>query len=138
MKRVFIFLVATLACLLFSGGCMRLGPDYNRPDTGIRVPGAYQYSSTEKVTLHPEDRWWDVFNNPEIDRIVDEALRNNLDIKKAAAMILEARSRFVQTRADRFPFLGFQGQAKRQRQTVEVSVPSFQGGTLKFKSQQQR
>jgi outer membrane protein, multidrug efflux system len=138
VKRVFIFLVATLACLLFSGGCMKLGPDYKRPDTGIRVPGAYQYSPTEKVTLHPEDRWWEFFDNPELNRIVDEALRNNLDIKKAAAVILEARSRFVRTRADRFPFLGFQGRVQRQRQTVEVSVPTFEGGRLKFESQQQR
>jgi multidrug efflux system outer membrane protein len=117
-----------------------MGPDFKRPETGINVPGAYHHAPApaESVTPKPEDRWWDVFGNPELNKIVDEALRNNLDIKKASAVILEARSRFVQTRADRFPFLGFQGQAQRQRQTVEVSVPTFQGGNLKLERQQQR
>jgi len=138
VKRGFSYLFSALVVLILTVGCMRMGPDFKRPETGINIPGAYHHAPGESVTPQPEDQWWDVFDNPELNRIVDEALNNNLDIKKAAAMILEARSRFVQTRADRFPFLGFQGQAQRQRQTFEVSVPTFQGGNLKFESQQRR
>ena len=138
MKRGFSYMSVVLATFILSCGCMKVGPDFKRPETGINIPGAYHHAPGESGTPQPEDRWWDVFDNPELNKIVDEALRNNLDVKKAAAMILEARSRFAQTRADRFPFLGFQGRAQRQRQTVEVSVPTFQGGSLQFESQQQR
>ena len=140
MKRGFSYLLSALVVLILTVGCMKMGPDFKRPEAGINIPGTYHHAPAPdgSVTPQPEDRWWEVFDNLELNRIVDEALRNNLDIKKAAAVILEARARFVQTRADRFPFLGFQGQAQRQRQTVEVSVPTFEGGSLKFESQRQR
>jgi len=109
VKRLFFNTIAIFAALIMAGGCIKMGPDFSKPDTGINIPGAYSHAPTERVTPQPQERWWDVFDNPELNRIVDEALRNNLDIKKATAMILEARSRFVQTRADRLPFLGFQG-----------------------------
>jgi multidrug efflux system outer membrane protein len=51
--------------------------------------------------------------------LVEEALRNNLDIRRATGRILELRSRLVQTRADRVPILSVQGQVQRQRLTVE-------------------
>jgi len=41
-----------------------------------------------------------------------------ISIQKAAARILEIRSQFVQTRAERFPELGLEARRKRQRQTV--------------------
>jgi multidrug efflux system outer membrane protein len=59
--------------------------------------------------------------------VVEEALRNNLDIERATARILEVRAQFIQTRADRFPQLGFQAQVQRQRQSLESLVPSLQG-----------
>ncbi len=138
MKRKLAHFTALFIALFMVSGCVKMGPDFKTPDTGIQIPDAYENAPQDKTGPFSEDRWWRVFNNTEIDRMVEEALTNNLDIKKAAAVILEARSRFVQTRADRFPFLGFQGQAQRQRQTVEVSVPTFQGGNFKFESQQQR
>jgi outer membrane protein TolC len=60
---------------------------------------------------------------------VEAVLQKNLDIKKASARILEIRSQLVQTRADRFPWLNFQGQAQRQRQTIEVGLLTLQGIT---------
>jgi len=60
-----------------------------------------------------------------LDRLVEDVLRHNLDIKKATARILEARSMFVETRADRFPSLNLQGQAMRQRRPKAVSMPGF-------------
>ena len=92
---------------------MTTGPDYRHPDNGTNAPELYQHAPTETTTPMPEERWWQIFGDQELDRMVAEALRNNLDIKKAAARILEVRSQFVQTRADRFPSLNFQGQGQR-------------------------
>ena len=91
----------------------------------IRIIGR-QYDADFKRQL---DEWWRAFGKPELNLLVEAVLQKNLDIKKASARILEIRSQFVQTRANRFPRLNFQGQAQRQRQTVEVELLTLQGIT---------
>ena len=102
---------------------MKVGPDYQRPDTGIQMPESYQHALTETVTPLPEDRWWQVFSDPKLSQLVEEVLRNNLDIKKATARILEVRSRFVQTRADRFPSLTLDAHGERRRRPIIGVLP---------------
>ncbi len=75
--------------------------------------------------MQPKDRWWQVFGDPELDQLVEEVLRNNLDIKQATARILEVRSQFVGARAERFPTANLQGQAQRQRQPQTAFGPGF-------------
>ena len=125
MKRLFSYLSVALAALLGLSSCMKLGPDYHRPDTGIQMPQTYQHGPSESATLEPEDRWWEVFGDPELNRLVEEALANNLDIKKATAKILEVQSQFVQARADRFPSVNLQGQGQRQRQAGRLAMAGF-------------
>ena len=89
MKRAFFnFCVAFVAVLVLSG-CMKLGPDYHRPDTGIEVPASYQHVPAETTIVEPEDHWWRVFSNPELNELVEDALKNNLDIRRATAVVLE-------------------------------------------------
>lgn len=117
------YLSILLAALLVASGCMKLGPDYHRPDTGIQMPVAYQHGPMDVVTPPTEDLWWQVFGKPELDQLIEEALRNNLDIKKATARILEVRSQFVETRADRFPSLSLEGQGQRQHRQIIGVIP---------------
>ena len=95
--------VAATAIFFFLYGCINLGPEYARPDLGVQPPEAYEYAPTETELLVGKDRWWEVFGDPELNLLVDEVLKNNWDIKQAAARILEARYQYVQTRAGRFP-----------------------------------
>ncbi|MBW1744069.1 MAG: TolC family protein, partial [Deltaproteobacteria bacterium] len=123
MNRSFFCLLAVLAILLVTGGCMKMGPDYHRPDTGIQVPASYEYGSEQREAPQLEDRWWEVFGDPELNQLVDDVLANNLDIKKATAAILEVRAQLVQTRADRFPSVSVQGGVERQHRPEGVAVP---------------
>ncbi len=116
------YLFPVITILFVLSGCIKVGPDYHRPDTGTQMSAHYEHGPAEMVTPQPDDRWWEVYGEVEIDRLVDEVFRNNLDIKKATAGILEVRSRFVQARADRFPSLGLQGQGERQRLPKTVSM----------------
>jgi multidrug efflux system outer membrane protein len=118
-----LYSFVSLAALLVSNGCMKVGPDYQRPDTGIQMPEYYQHVPTGAVTPKPEDRWWQVFSDPKLNQLVEEVLRNNLDIKKATARILEVLSQFVETRADRFPSLSLEGQRQRQQRQVIGVMP---------------
>jgi multidrug efflux system outer membrane protein len=99
-----------MAFILFTGlnGCINLGPDYQRPELGVKIPGSYQNDRSEPA-LNPviEDRWWQDFEDPELNELVEEVLKRNWDLKQAAARILESRAQFVQVRSDRWPQVGF-------------------------------
>jgi multidrug efflux system outer membrane protein len=72
------------------------------------------------------DRWWEVFGDAELNLLVEEVLRNNWDIKQAAARVLEARARYVQVRSDRFPSVGISGTKDRRR----ISGGGFRSGSV--------
>jgi multidrug efflux system outer membrane protein len=124
MKFTFFRLLMILA-LLLSYGCTTVGPDFDRPDPGIQIPDSYQHTPSETGAVALVDAWWKVFRNPEIDQLAQEVIKNNLDIKKATARILEVREYLAQAGADRFPNVNLQAQAERQRQPVTVSIPGY-------------
>jgi multidrug efflux system outer membrane protein len=68
-----------------------------------------------------------VFNDPDLNLLVEEVTRNNLDVKQATARVLELHYQVVQTKANRFPQVGLQAQAKRQQQPIIGILP---GGTV--------
>jgi multidrug efflux system outer membrane protein len=112
-------------CLLLSG-CINLGPDYSRPELGIETPRSYQYEPADEDIRLLMDRWWEVFGDAELNLLVEEVLRNNWDIKQAAARVLEARARYVQVRSDRFPSVGISGTKDRRR----ISGGGFRSGSV--------
>ncbi len=120
MKYLSIFL---FAFLLFEG-CLKMGPDFHSPDTGIQIPDTYQHGPHDNMEFTSNDKWWNVFNNPELNRAVEDALKYNLDIRKSTARILEIQSLFIQTRADRFPVLNFEGKAKRESRPIIGILPT--------------
>ncbi len=116
-------------CLLASG-CMKMGPDFKKPDAVVSQPERFQYAPRKVKGVLPEDRWWEVFNDPEINRLVEKVLKNNPDLERAAARILELEYQVVQTRADRFPTLGFKAGAQRQHEPESILGPGIPvGGT---------
>ncbi len=119
------------AICLCVGGCMKMGPDFKKPDLQLSPPGKFQYSPKKAEVVLPEDRWWEVFGDTEINGLVKKVLQNNPDLQQAAARILELQYQVVQTRADRFPSLGFQGGAQRQHEPESTFGPGVPiGGTV--------
>ena len=115
MKRSLMYAQVALVVLFILAGCMKLGPDYQKPGIGIDVPVGYQYAPTERTMPEPDDQWWLVFNDPELNQLVEEVLKNNLDIKRATAAVLEVRAQLVETRAERFPQVGVEAGVERRQ-----------------------
>ena len=127
MIRLRLLAVAVALAALFSG-CVNLGPNYQKPEPGFSVPERFQHQpdAAIKAPRITEDRWWTVFGDPEIDRIVEEALANNLDIRTAAARIVELRAQFIRSRADRLPSVGLESAKVRQRErNIEIDIYSL-------------
>jgi multidrug efflux system outer membrane protein len=114
--------VAAMAIFFLLYGCINLGPDYAQPDLGIQPPESYEYAPTETELLMAGDRWWEVFGDSELNLLVEEVLKNNWDIKQAAARILEARYQYVQARARRFPSADFDSTFDRRQLSGDRQV----------------
>ena len=92
MKRLFLYTCGVLAIFLTLSGCFKMGPDYQKPEMGFQVPAHYQYTPSDLIMPEPDDQWWRVFNDPELNQLVEQVLKNNLDIKRATAAVLEVRA----------------------------------------------
>jgi multidrug efflux system outer membrane protein len=117
MKPAFYLLWIVSGCLICN--CMRLGPDYVPPQPPADMPSTYQYAppGQHRLPVSPDD-WWHAFHDPELDRLVEAVMANNLDIRKAVAAVLEIRAQFRETRADRWPTLSVDARASQIRQTT--------------------
>ena len=114
MRYRFFYYLSATAIYFVLYGCLNLGPDYQRPDLGIETPQAYEYTPDDARSLVVEDHWWEVFGDRELNQYVEKAIKNNWDIKQAAARVLDARARYVRVRADRFPAVGVSGLRDRR------------------------
>ena len=106
-RNIYCALVMVTYFILY--GCVNLGPDYVQPDLGIQTPESYENALDETGLTIDDDRWWEVFGDRELNQIVEEVIKNNWDIKQAAARVLEVRAQFVRVRADRFPAVDASG-----------------------------
>ena len=80
--------------LLICQGCV-VGPDF----TGIgaeRIPTQFQSQATNNG-LHgkvPLDQWWEHFSDPALNRIVQQALTRNYDLKELLERVVESRANY--------------------------------------------
>lgn len=109
-----LFLVMSVG---FMAGCS-LGPDYEKP--AVEVPKAFLYGGD------PSDRaadidWWELFQDPALNGLIQEALENNKNVQIAAANIEQADAVLMQVQSPLFPALGYSAEADNQR-SAESSI----------------
>ncbi len=75
-------------------GCATLGPDFMRPDTDVQQKWSEEATDSKFKPQEPADggRWWTVFNDAVLDKLIDTAYQQNLTLKTAGVRILEARA----------------------------------------------
>lgn len=67
-------------------------------------------------------RWWTLFGDAELDRLVAQALQRNADLAVAAARLREARARFDELRGAELPTLELQASAGRLRASADSTA----------------
>jgi multidrug efflux system outer membrane protein len=80
--------VTLAAAAALIAGCT-LGPAYERP--AAELPIQWQDPPPQGIKA-PAERWWTMFGDPALDRLVDEALASNQDLALATARVDEARA----------------------------------------------
>jgi NodT family efflux transporter outer membrane factor (OMF) lipoprotein len=71
-------------------------------------------------------KWWERFNDPQLTRVVEQALANNVDVALAASRVEEARARFRLARAQRFPDVNFALQGGREADVSPFGLQQYQ------------
>jgi multidrug efflux system outer membrane protein len=101
--------LSTLAIVSSIAGC-KVGPNYKRPviDTPASYRGALAPDITTTATTTTPlgaQKWNTVFTDPVLQNLINEALKNNYDVKIAADRVLEEQAQLGMTKAGQYPTL---------------------------------
>jgi multidrug efflux system outer membrane protein len=89
-------------------GCM-VGPNYHRP--AVQTPPAFRDLSENapaqaQASSFADLRWWQVFQDPQLQELIRTALKENYDLQLATERISAARAQVTITRSSLFPQVG--------------------------------
>lgn len=105
MKRLAPVLAAALL------GCA-VGPDYERPQTEVPPQWRIDYPKAAGVA---NTKWWEKFGDPVLNQLIEEALRENRDVRAAAARVDRFIGALATTRSQFYPQIGYSLDASRNR-----------------------
>jgi multidrug efflux system outer membrane protein len=94
---------------LLSVGCL-FRPEYERPV--VLEEKSFRDGAASEDTI-ANMKWWEIFEDPYLEKLIGTALENNRDLKVAMARIDEARGVLGFTRPDQFPRIDVSGRALR-------------------------
>lgn len=102
----------SLAIVLLCG-CTTVGPDYRKPETENKLPT--DFGGQADPALRPDteglEKWWEVFDDPQLTDLIRRAAEQNLDVRISLARVNEARARAAVVGAARSPQVGIGGGA---------------------------
>lgn len=84
--------------LLLVSACA-MGPDYKRPETAAPAAGAFQTTVKGTSPSEPDGRWWRLYDDPALDRLIERGLEANTDLRIARANLLRAQAVVREARA---------------------------------------
>lgn len=149
VPRLMPLVTKPFAGLLFCGALFwtsacSVGPNYKRP--AANVPSAYrgalapEAAASEPTPTPPnratrggpasvslgEEKWWEVFQDQELQGLIRTALSNNYDVRIAATRVLEAQAQVGITRADQLPSVSAGGNVTSVRNPKVGPIPGYE------------
>ena len=114
--------------VMLCAGCA-VGPNYKRP--AVPAPPEYRGVPPDQtgklvVASFGEQKWWDAFQDEVLSDLIRTALKQNYDVRIAAARILQARAQVGISRADQLPSVSAGAGAVNERIPQTVRIPSIE------------
>jgi len=118
---------APLTVLALAGcslvGCT-VGPNYHRPalsaPPNFRAPDPLPPAQAESFA---DLKWFEVFQDPQLQKLIRAALEHNYDLRDAVARVQEARANLGITRSNQFPNFGASGDVDINRISRNGATP---------------
>ena len=118
MRRLATALIVLLC------GCA-VGPDYQRP--AVTSPDAWRIEYPQAAEV-ANTAWWEQFGDPVLNQLIEEGLRENRDLRIAAARVDQFLGQLQATRSQFYPQVGYSADASRNRSSA-AGVPPLAPGT---------
>jgi len=122
---------------MLAGGCA-VGPKYKAPSVTVSPFHGTSSVDARKAGLAapPLDRWWEGFGDPELTRIVQRAIGQNLDLAASLTRVDQARAAVKEAGARLKPSGTLNAQSTSFRQSLESPVGRYAGAFPTFSRNQ--
>src|SRR5215813_5935228 len=124
-------LCALLPFVIVLGGCS-VGPRYKAPTTPMRPFHNPAPMRADGASAPPLDTWWEGFGDPELTRIVQRALDQNLDLAASLTRVEQARAAARAAGARLKPSGALSAQSTSFRQSLESPAGRVAGASPGF------
>ena len=119
-SRASAWIVVAAAVL---AGCA-IGPDYRRP--AVAEPPTFRGQAIAEAASFADAPWWETFQDPRLQALIQEALRQNYDVRIAAVRVQESRANLSVARSELYPSFDYGVSAGRGK--VSPGVAGSPGG----------
>lgn len=123
----------SLASAIALTGCAA-GPDYEKP--AASAPPAFANASLPEYSGRTtQNDWWKLFNDADLNALVDQSLQHNYDLKIALANLREARALYLESGLNLAPIITSHANYTDQKRSVgSLNNRSFVPRELKLYS----
>lgn len=104
-KFILLMSIALASCTV--------GPNYQKPV--VAVPDQFYGASSSDAASLADTKWFDLFSDPVLRSLIEEALKNGYDTRIAASRVEEARARYGIAGAAKYPDVDYQAGIGRGR-----------------------
>lgn len=123
--------LSLLLIVFLLSGCLRLGPDYERP--AMNLPSDFKEDMGSWKVAEPGDAaergaWWEIYHDSDLNRLQTEALTNNFSLQAAMARVEQARAAARIDRSEFFPNAQGNPHGSRQRNSDTLASGAFSSG----------
>jgi multidrug efflux system outer membrane protein len=120
--------VVILTLTILPVGCL-VGPKYQKPEEQNAASFQNGPASADTLASVVNVKWFDLFNDEVLKRLIYKGLENNYDMKIAMARIERSRAELGYSKADLLPAIGYSGTVNSNK---KVFPSSNVGATLSW------
>lgn len=130
-----------LCCAVLTSSCT-VGPRYKRPD--VVAPPTYRGDVNQQAAagspgqgappavMFGDEKWWEVFQDSQLQELLRTALKQNYNVRIAAARVLQAQAQLGIIRADQFPTISGNASVTSQRTPQTLTFPPLESTSLQL------
>lgn len=114
--RIVLLWVMLAGFMVLVSSCS--GLKHSRVTLPEETPEAFSATGTVPIR-----KWWEAFEDPELNRLVEKVLSNNLRLEQAWARLEQSHALAVQAAASRWPVINAELTVQRNRTSASVDSP---------------
>lgn len=122
IKKFTSFKIPKLLIILISLFSVSCSSTFHHQKPQISLPHSISSQIFSKDNVLKE-KYWEEFNDPILNKLVEEALKNNDDLMIASARLEQALKRIKYVEADKWPQVGYGAKISRERSSEETLTP---------------